>query len=67
MSGTTKQGKILYELVDKKCMFQNIDKYNPNATITQKDAIILLMQYYNISPTNGTSHFLDIDIGDSFQ
>ena len=67
MSGTTKQGKILYELVDKKCMFQNIDKYNPSATITQKDAIILLMQYYNISPTNGTSHFLDIDIGDSFQ
>lgn len=67
MSTTTKQGKILYELVDKKCMFQNIEKYNPSATINQKDAITLLMQYYNINPTNGTSHFLDIDIGDPFQ
>jgi hypothetical protein len=25
------------------------------------------MQYYGINPTNGTSHFLDIDIGDTFQ
>lgn len=48
-------------------MFQNIEKFNPNSTITQRDAIVILMQYYNISPTNGTSHFLDIAIGDNFQ
>lgn len=48
-------------------MFQNITKFDPNATITQKDAIVLLMDYYKIAATNGTSHFLDIAIGDSFQ
>jgi hypothetical protein len=48
-------------------MFQNISSFNPNATITQKDAIIMLMQYYGIAPTSGTSHFLDVAIGDSFQ
>ncbi|NRH21153.1 M23 family metallopeptidase [Candidatus Gracilibacteria bacterium] len=67
VSNTSKGGKILYQLIDAKCMFQNGNTFNPNATITQKDAIVMLMQYYNISPTNGTSHFLDINIGDPFQ
>ena len=64
---TSKVSKVLYQLVDQKCMFQNISTFNPNSTITQKDAIIMLMQYYGIMPTSGTSHFLDIAIGDSFQ
>ncbi len=64
---TNKVSKVLYQLVDQKCMFQNISTFNPNSTITQKDAIIMLMQYYGIMPTSGTSHFLDIAIGDSFQ
>lgn len=27
----------------------------------------MLMDYYKIAPTTGTSHFLDINIGDPFQ
>ena len=67
VNANTKWWKILNELIDTKCMFQWIDKFNPNSTITQKDAIVMLMQYYKITPSNGTSHFLDIDIGDPFQ
>lgn len=67
MSSSSKVGKILYNLIDSRCMFQGISAFNPNSTITQKDAIMLLMDYYKISPTSGTSHFLDIAIGDSFQ
>ena len=48
-------------------MFQNLQSFNPNDTITQKDAIVMLLQYYGISPMSGTSHFLDIAIGDPFQ
>lgn len=67
VSSTSKWWKILYQLIDSKCMFQSDEKFNPNATITQKDAIMLIMQYYNITPTSWTSHFLDIPIGDIFQ
>lgn len=67
MSSTTKAGKTLYTLIDTKCMFQYISKFDPSATITQRDAIVMLMQYYGITPASGTSHFLDIDIGDPFQ
>ena len=48
-------------------MFQYIPKFDPNATITQRDAVVMLMQYYGITPATGTSHFLDIAIGDPFQ
>jgi murein DD-endopeptidase MepM/ murein hydrolase activator NlpD len=67
MSNSSKAGKILYNLVDTRCMFQWIKTFKPNDTITQKDAIILLMDYYKVTPTSGTSHFLDIAIGDGFQ
>jgi murein DD-endopeptidase MepM/ murein hydrolase activator NlpD len=67
ISSTTKAWKILYELVDSRCMFQKLNKFDPNGTITQKDAIIMLMDYYRIAPTSGTSHFLDINLGDNFQ
>ncbi len=67
MISSSKAGKILYELIDTKCMFQDIGKFDPSATINQKDAVTMLMKYYGIAPTSGTSHFLDIAIGDSFQ
>jgi murein DD-endopeptidase MepM/ murein hydrolase activator NlpD len=67
VSATSKIGKTLYELIDTKCMFQYISKFDGSATLTQRDAIVMLMQYYNMSPTTGTSHFLDIAIGDPFQ
>jgi hypothetical protein len=67
ISSTSKVGKTLYELIDTKCMFQYIPKFDGSATITQRDAIVMLMQYYNMSPATGTSHFLDIAIGDPFQ
>lgn len=67
ITSSSKAWKTLYQLIDSKCMFQNISSFDPNATITQKDAIVMLMDYYWITPTSGTSHFLDISIGDSFQ
>ncbi len=67
ISSSSKVGKILYGLVDSKCMFQWIEKFDPKSTITQKDAIMMLMDYYKVASTNWTSHFLDIAIGDNFQ
>ena len=67
LPSSSKVWKILYSLVDSRCMFQNINTFNPNSTITQKDAIIMLLDYYKIAPTTGTSHFLDISINDAFQ
>ncbi len=67
ISSTSKIGKTLYELIDTKCMFQYIPTFDGSATITQRDAIVMLMQYYGMSPATGTSHFLDIAIGDPFQ
>ncbi len=60
--------KILYPLIDKKCLFQeNSWTFGPKNTVTRKDAIVTLMRYYGVEPANGTSHFLDIQIGDVFQ
>lgn len=67
MPSSSTSGKLLYSFVDEYCMFQTIEKYDPNSTITQRDAIVMLMQYYRLAATTGTSHFLDIAIGDSFQ
>ncbi|MBC7504027.1 M23 family metallopeptidase [Candidatus Gracilibacteria bacterium] len=67
MPSSSTSGKLLYAFIDEYCMFQNIEKFDPSSTITQKDAIVILMQYYKVPPTTGISHFLDIAIGDSFQ
>ncbi len=48
-------------------MFQNLSAFDPGATLTQRDAIMILLQYYDVKPPTGTSHFLDIAIGDPFQ
>ncbi len=60
--------KLLYPLIDTNCLFQeNTDTFGPKNTVTRRDAIMTLMQYYAVKPSNGTSHFLDIPIGDAFQ
>lgn len=61
-------GRMLYPLVDEKCLFQEYsNNFWTKTTVTQKEAITTLMKYYGITPANGTSHFLDLAIGDSFQ
>lgn len=67
VSTTSKVGKVLYSLVDNKCLFQNISAFGANETMNQRDAITLIMKYYGIAPASGTSQFLDIAIGDPFQ
>jgi murein DD-endopeptidase MepM/ murein hydrolase activator NlpD len=67
VSATSKVGKTLYSLVDNKCLFQSVSAFDSSATMSQREAITLLMQYYSIAPASGTSQFLDIAIGDSFQ
>jgi hypothetical protein len=59
---------MLYPMIDGKCLFQEYDKkFSSKSTVTKKEAIIALMKYYDIKPVNGTSHFLDVTIGDRFQ
>jgi Peptidase family M23 len=61
-------GRMLYPMIDGKCLFQEYDKkFSSKSTVTKKEAIIALMKYYDIKPVNGTSHFLDVTIGDRFQ
>ncbi len=61
-------GKMLYPLVDKKCLFQEYTwGFAAKSIITRREAIISLMKYYGMVPSNGTSPFLDIAIGDEFQ
>lgn len=67
VSAQSTLGKILYELVDKKCIFQESGKFNAKWNVTKRDAIITLMQFYWIEPTRWNSHFLDIPIWDELQ
>lgn len=61
-------GHMLYPLVDKKCLFQeSVGNFDPKKSVTNREAIINIMKYYGIKPSSGTSHFLDIPIGDNFQ
>lgn len=60
-------GKLLYPLVDSKCLFQEDGQFESKKTLTKWEALILIMSYYNIQPVSGTSHFLDIPIGDILQ
>ncbi len=61
-------GKMLYPLMDSKCLFREQSSvFDPKWSLTYREALINLMKFYNISPVNGTSHFLDINIGDSLQ
>lgn len=60
-------GRSLYELVDKRCLFQTGETFQTKWAVTKREALINIMKFYNIDPANGTSHFLDIPIGDIFQ
>ncbi|GAB0174802.1 MAG: hypothetical protein HHAS10_06810 [Candidatus Altimarinota bacterium] len=61
-------GKLLYPLLDRKCIFQEgKETFNARESLTFREALINTMRFYDIAPTNGTSHFLDIPIGDSMQ
>lgn len=53
---------MLYELVDKKCLFQEAGKFESKRNVTVRDALITLMEFYDIKPSSGTSQFLDIPI-----
>jgi len=59
--------KMLYPLVDEKCLFQYDGAFAAKWNITFRDALMLIMDYYKIEPASGTSHFLDIEIGDVLQ
>ncbi len=61
-------GSMLYPLIDKKCLFQDLgNTLRPKESITKQEAIRTILDYYEKIPSNGTSPFLDIAIGDSFQ
>lgn len=61
-------GKVLYPLIDRKCIYQElIGTFDAKQSLTYKEALINTMRYFDIAPTNGTSHFLDIPIWDSMQ
>lgn len=61
-------GKALYPLMDKKCMFREMNtSLGHKETVTYREALINIMKFYDIKPANGTSHFLDIPLGDSMQ
>lgn len=60
-------GAILYPLVDKKCLFHERSVFWTKDIITYREALINTMHYFDISPSTGTSHFLDIAIGDDLQ
>lgn len=61
-------GKMLYPLIDNKCLFQDYGtKFSGKSSITKREAIIAIMKYLDMPPANGTSHFLDVPIGDIFQ
>lgn len=56
-------GKVLYPLIDRKCIYQElIGTFDAKQSLTYKEALINTMRYFDIAPTNGTSHFLDIPI-----
>ncbi len=61
-------GKSLYDLISRKCIFSGTTKvFWAKEIITKREVIMNIMKFYNITPASGTSHFLDIPIGDSFQ
>ena len=61
-------GKILYPLVDKKCIFSDLSGNFDAKNITNyREALINTMRYFDISPASGNSHFLDIPLGDVLQ
>lgn len=67
IDANTRLGKNVYRLVDDKCMFQGIQSFNSQWTVTVRDAVTMILQYYQIEAAKWTSHFLDVPLGDAFQ
>ena len=68
ISDKTVFADTLYSLVDKKCLFsESPSTFGPKEIITYREALINTMRYFDIAPAAGTSHFLDIAIGDVLQ
>lgn len=67
VNAKTKFWKDLYTLIDEKCLFQKDGKFNARESITRRELIETTMDYYGIDPATGTSHFLDLTIGDDLQ
>jgi murein DD-endopeptidase MepM/ murein hydrolase activator NlpD len=50
--------KLLYPLLDRKCIFQESTPiFGAKQSLTFREALINTMRYFDIAPTNGTSHF----------
>jgi hypothetical protein len=48
--------------MDERCLFQYDKGFIGKSTLTMRDALIMLMNFYKIEPASGTSHFLDVEI-----
>lgn len=59
--------KTLYDLVDWNCLFQKDWLFGAKDSITLREWIMTIMDYYKIVPTSWTSHFLDLSIDDELQ
>lgn len=59
--------KSLYKLVDENCLFQKGGIFNMKESVTKREVLISIMDYYKIEPATGTSHFLDVSIDDPLQ
>ena len=56
-------GNMLYPLMNKKCLFQEMNThFEPKGSVTNREAIINIMKFFDVKPNSGTSHFLDIPI-----
>jgi Peptidase family M23 len=60
-------GRALYPLVDDKCLYQEGWVFDAKRSLTLREALVTIMDYYRVDPATGTSHFLDIPIGDILQ
>jgi len=60
-------GKLLYNLVDNRCLFQDGEVFSPRDSVKMSEALMVLMDLHRIEPATGTSHFLDVRIGDRLQ
>ena len=67
VAASSSLGKMLYPLVDTHCMYQKDGSFSPKTTVTKREAIMTILDYYGIAAAGGTSPFLDIAIGDIFQ
>lgn len=59
-----KFNKKIQELNKNECILSHVDEINPNKKLTRWDALIAIMKFYNIKPSNEISDYLDIPLSD---